>query len=406
MNKPSLRRDIQPVGTVIQGRQMIAFHDPYQLSENSIAIDIRSLPLLQLLDGSHDLRDIQFKLMKYQGGRMVYLSEIESFIELLDRAYLLQNESFEKKLNDLKREFYAQRTRQPSHAGKSYPADPQLLSQSIQDAEKNFEDISSVDVPSDIAGIVAPHIDIKTAHRVYINTYRHLRGKRYDRVIILGINHYPQEGFYSVTEKNYLTPFGEIKTDVSFISELRQRLPEGTLTPDDFGHKIEHSIEFQTIFLQYYLGDTFTIVPILCGSIHEYIHQKKDIFSDSHFCSMVSALRDLMGEERSRTLLVAGVDLSHIGRKFGDQQPADFLLPHARVNDRRILTSLEHGEPEEVYRNALETQDRYRICGLHAILVLGTILKGSRGTLLHWETYDEQITGSAVTYASLLFPPV
>ena len=59
MDKPVLRRDIQPVATLVKGRQMIAFHDPYHLTDHSIALDINTLPILQLLDGEHNLRDIQ-----------------------------------------------------------------------------------------------------------------------------------------------------------------------------------------------------------------------------------------------------------------------------------------------------------------------------------------------------------
>jgi AmmeMemoRadiSam system protein B len=405
MEKPVLRRDIQPVGTIINGRQMITFHDPYQLSDSNIALDASSLPILQLLDGSHDVRDIQIILMKRQGGRIVYTSEIESFINKLDRAFLLHSESFKNRLNELRRDFSSRDNRLPMHAGKSYPSDARLLSRSIREIESSLHHAGSEDIPDSIAGVIAPHIDIKAAQHVYVNTYRHLKDKRYDLVIIFGINHHVQDGLYCVTEKNYVTPFGEIETDRTFISELKRRVPEGTLTPDDFGHKIEHSIEFQTIFLHHFLRGPFSIVPVLCGSIHDLISQNKDIFSDQRYCGMVNTINDLIGERKARTLLVAGVDFSHVGLKFGDQLPAEVILPQAHANDRIILSLLSQGKTAEIYKNALETQDRYRVCGLHAILVIGSLLKGSHAITLHSEIYDERATKSAVTYASLIFPP-
>src|SRR5512136_952735 len=115
MNKPVLRRDIQPITAIVKGRQMIAFHDPYRLTEHSIALDVNTLPILQLLDGRHDLRDIQTVLMKRQGGGIVYISEIESFIEMLDKACLLDSELYSDKMNRLRSEFTAQTKRFPVH---------------------------------------------------------------------------------------------------------------------------------------------------------------------------------------------------------------------------------------------------------------------------------------------------
>lgn len=403
MHKPVLRRDIQPVATFINGRQMIVFHDPYHLADHSIALDLNTLPILQLLDGKHDLRDIQTILIKRQGGRIVYISEIESFIDTLDKSCLLDSELYNDKLNTLRSEFVMQQNRLPVHAGKAYSAEPDQLFRFIREIENNIGQENSRTIPDTITGVLAPHIDIKTASEVYVNTYRYLKGRRYDLVVILGINHYEQDGLYSVSDKNYLTPYGEIKSDRKFISALKEQVPKGTLAQDDFGHKTEHSIEFQTIFLHHYLGDSFSIVPILCGGIHEFIRNKKDILSDERFTGMVDVLKKLLDGEKGNTLCVAGVDLSHIGKKFGDQLPADAILTQASANDKTILSFLTRGDVQKIFQNALDNQDRYRICGLPAILLMASLLKGNRTDILHFDTYRERETQSAVNYASLIF---
>jgi AmmeMemoRadiSam system protein B len=403
MDKPVLRRDIQPITAIIKGRQMIAFHDPYRLTEHSIALDVNTLPILQLLDGRHDLRDIQTVLTKKQGGRIVYISEIESFIEMLDKACLLDSERYSDKMNRLRSEFTAQKKRLPVHAGRAYMADPDQLSRFIQEIESTLSQENLRTIPETVTGVLAPHIDIKTAGEVYVNTYRHLKGRQYDLVVILGINHHEQDGLYSVSGKNYLTPYGEIKSDQEFISSLKELVPEGTLAQDDFGHMTEHSIEFQTIFLQHYLGDSFSIVPILCGGIHEFIRHKKAILTDERFAGMVDAIKKLLEGKKGNALCVAGVDLSHIGHKFGDQLPADALLPQASANDKTLLSLLAQGDVEKIFQNALDNQDRYHICGLPAILLMASLLKGSRADILHFETYQERETQSAVNYASVIF---
>lgn len=402
MDKPVLRRDIQPVATTIKGRRMIAFHDPYQLTDHGVALDINTLPILQLLDGFHDLRDIQAILMKRQGGRIVYVSEIESFIESLDRSCLLESPFFHQKMCEVRNAFCNRPTRLPVHAGKSYASEPAQLVQFIENAEDNISQVYLQHIPGDITGILAPHIDINIARDVYVDTYRCLKGAGYDTIVILGINHNVQEGLYSISEKNYATPFGEIKTDKEFIEELKKMVPEGTFAPDDFGHMTEHSIEFQTIFLQHYLERPFTIVPILCGGVHEFIHRDRDMLTDERFRKMVAAMKELLEKGNRRILLVAGVDLSHVGRKFGDQASADDLLPQAIAHDKLILSFLSRGEPEKIFRETVETRDKYHVCGLPAILLFASLLAENRTDILHFATYREHETQSAVNYASLI----
>ena len=403
MDKPVLRRDIQPIATTVKGRQVIVFHDPYRLTDHGIAIDLNTLPILQLLDGKHDLRDIQIIMMKQQGGRMVYISEIESFIKMLDGACLLDSEFFNNKMSSLRDEFNSRQIRLPAHAGKSYTAESGQLAQFIQNVEDNLNQDSLRFTQDNITGILAPHIDIKIAKETYINSYRCLKGRNYDLVVIFGINHYEQEGLYCASEKNYVTPFGEIKTDKNFISELKSNLPEGTFTKDDFGHMTEHSIEFQTIFLHHYLQEPLSIVAILCGGVHEFIRQDKNLLADERFQGMVDVMKKLMRERNNRILIAAGVDLSHVGPKFGDQVQADAILSQAISNDKTILSFLARGEAESIFRNAVETQDRYRVCGLPAILLFASLFTESRADILHFETYHERETHSAVNYASLIF---
>ncbi|HET6460408.1 MAG TPA: AmmeMemoRadiSam system protein B [Syntrophales bacterium] len=402
MDKPVLRRDIQLITTIIKGKRMIAFHDPYRLTGDGIALDINTLPILQLLDGFHDLRDIQAMLMRRHGGRIVYVSQIESFIESLDRECLLESPSFDQKMCGLRSEFSKRQTRMPVHAGKSYASEPDQLTKFIENMENNAGQEYVKSIPENITGILAPHIDINIGRDIYVNTYRSLKGRNYDTVVILGINHHVQDGLYCISEKTFLTPFGEIKSDKNFIVKLKERVPEGTFAPDDFGHMTEHSVEFQTVFLHHYLAGPFTIVPILCGGVHEFIQHGTDILTDERFRGMVSVMKELLVSGKGRMLLVAGVDLSHVGRKFGDQVPADAVLPQAIAHDKKMLSFLSRGEPDKIFRAALETKDRYHVCGLPAILLFASLLAENRAEVLCFDTYHEHETESAVNYASLI----
>jgi AmmeMemoRadiSam system protein B len=398
--KPRLRSDLQLITTTVEGREVLAFIDPLQMTEKALTMARSMLPLLQLLDGSNDLRDLQLEIMRSRGGGLVSLSEIEAFITRLDEFFLLESDTFRERMRSLYEEFERGEDRFPYHAGNSYDADPTQLGRFIEDElPRKGPDFTC----RSIAGMLAPHIDIKVAKASYVDLYRHLKGRKYDIAVILGVNHQWQDGLYSITEKNYVTPFGTLRAARDVIFDLKERVPAGTLTTNDFGHKMEHSIEFQTLFLSYFLEDPVPIVPILCGSIHEFIMAGRNIFEDERFQGMVGALEDIVEKRGGSVLIVSGVDFSHVGLKFDDGIPANELLPDARDNDEKILSALCAGEPEKIFENALETKNRFNVCGLPAMLVFSTLLKGSQAEILSHETYDEEATRSAVTYASMIF---
>jgi len=397
--KPALRTDIQMIMTLVEGRRVVVFQDPYGLSRQQLAVDAGALPLLQMLDGRHGIRDIQRELTNRSGGRLVYLSDIESFLESLDRAYLLDSEAFRREMESLCRAFDRAEQRPCAHAGKSYDADPERLARFIEQTEAELPVPETR--PREVHALVAPHIDIRVARHTYVSAYRHLKGRRYDLVVILGINHHLQDGLFCLSAKNYLTPFGELRTDRDFVRSLEGRVPQGTLSQSDFGHKIEHSVEFQALFLHHVLGDT-PIVPVLCGGMHEFLLARKTPFEDGRFTGFVEAVREQAGK-RGNVLFVAGVDFSHVGLKFGDRLPAESILARAQANDRRILDALLAADGRAIFGNAAETADAYKVCGLPALVLMAELMTGRKGALLDHQTYREAATSSAVTYAAAMF---
>lgn len=401
MDKPVLRNDIQVMTATVDGRRMLLFRDPLLLNSEGIALDPGLLPMLRILDGRHDLADIQLELTRSRGGVLFPLSDVKNILEILDRSCLLDSRCFRDRLALVRNEFLSQPVRPAAYAGRSYPASGDELKLFIENGEKELQ--APTGPGGTVTGIVAPHIDVQVAGKTYVQTYRHVREGHYKTVIILGINHQMQDGLYCVSDKDYDTPLGPMKTDKDFIRELRRMVPDGTLASDDFGHKIEHSIEFQTVFLKYYLPGDCTIIPILCGSFHQLIFSGRDLLAEERFIAMIEALRKLLGRREEPVLLTAGVDFSHIGLKFGDPQPGESLLPQSLANDRKLLACLEQADTAGILANALETQDRYKVCGLPALLTFSELMKGHRGRVLDHEAYREPATGSAVTYASLLF---
>ncbi|MCK9273836.1 MAG: AmmeMemoRadiSam system protein B [Syntrophales bacterium] len=404
MEKPQLRRDLQLIPAAVKGRRVIVFMDPLRLAEGNLVCDMELFTVLVHLDGNHSYDEIKKQLVKAPDGVTIGLAPLRSLLDSLDKYYLLENDRFRNHMDNLHKEFKALSFRRPVHAGKAYEGDPLQLAADISSIEEELPLIhdDSSDLP--IAGILAPHIDIGVAKSTYVDLYRRIKGKSYERVIILGINHQVQDGLYCVSSKNFITPFGRIEPDIPFINELQKFLPQGTLTADDFGHKMEHSIEFQTTFLHHYLTPSFKIVPILCGSIHEFIHERKSIFDDIRFRKTAEMLLKAVTGSNSRTLIISAVDLSHIGLKFGHQKTADDLLSNALFNDRLILSFIKDPNAGAIFEHSLKTEDRYNVCGLPSIILFTKVMEGFRGKCLAHRVYHEKATSSAVTYASMIFP--
>ena len=91
---PRLRNDIQAIPITVEGQQLITFTDPLRLSATGFAMDRRAIPLLAMMDGRNDLRDIQTGLMRITGGTVVSIAEVQALVEQLDKAFLLESEAF------------------------------------------------------------------------------------------------------------------------------------------------------------------------------------------------------------------------------------------------------------------------------------------------------------------------
>jgi len=380
---------------------MITFIDPLRLSGSGFALHARVAPLLAMMDGRHDLRDIQMGLMHLTGGSIVPLADVEALIEQFDQAFLLETDAFRLKKTAIMKDFARKAIREPVLAGTSYEKDPDSLRAHIASVEAGLPALPDQD--DDIVGILAPHIEIAAAEKAYVDAYRRLKGREYDLVIILGINHQGGAEPYCLTDKDYDTPLTTLGTDREFVSELKAGLPDGCVAGNDFDHMLEHSIEFQTVFLANYLGNSARIVPVLCGGIHEYLASGKDPFCDERFIAFRDGILGIIKQRGCKALFVSGVDFSHVGYKFGHSLPAGSLLGRATANDSVIIEHLLNARARDIFQNARETNDQFNVCGLSSMMLFSSLTGRCKAELLHHGTCDEPSMNSAFIFLSMLF---
>ena len=99
---------------------------------------------------------------------------------------------------------------------------------------------------------------------------------------------------------------------------------------DEWPHRNEHSIELQLPLIQYMMQQDFEILPVLTGSMHEYVEGKKGI-DDGEIDEIVTNLREVLAAYRKPFVILSGADLAHIGAQFGDGSALDMAtLAHSK----------------------------------------------------------------------------
>src|SRR5260370_25205751 len=99
-----------------------------------------------------------------------------------------------------------------------------------------------------------------------------------------------------MTRKPFVTPLGESPVDLPLVDTLVGAAP-GAILMEDYCHSIEHSIEFQVLFLQHLYGPDIRVLPILCGSFAQSIYRGGAPEADENVRRFLGALGDLAAKE-------------------------------------------------------------------------------------------------------------
>ena len=401
---PKARNDLEFFPVRQGGKEFVLVRDHLGLSPEGTALGVPLYRFMTLLDGRRTIRDLQTVFMQEQGGVLVGSDEISGLLHNLDTAYLLDSEAFRSAKSQIVSDFANKRIRPASHSGKSYPDRPAELRVRLQEImAESSASFDGASVPSGkVRALVAPHIDLNVGHNSYAQAYGMLRNTRPTRVVVLGTGHQLQEDLFSLTDKDFETPLGIVKNDGEAFTCLR-RAGEGMVAPDDFIHRSEHSLEFQLIFLQYVLKERdFTLIPVLCGSLQNLAVYNRRAFLE-RARSFLETLEQILKDPGHDTLLVAGVDFSHTGHKFGHERTARTMEDQSREHDRHLLKHLSGMDAENFWKESERVGDRYHVCGFSALACLLEVLPKCQGTVLDYEVWHEAPTQSAVSFASVVF---
>ncbi len=405
MDLPKLR-EVDAFPVTVSGQKMIGLRDPANFTTEIMAVPHHFYPMLCLLDGRHSIADIQAEYMR-KFGELIYREMIEDTVRKLDEALFLDSDTFHRRREQIVREFKRARIRPAMLAGKSYDVSPERLALQI---DGFFTHADGPGLPARrlakpaLKGVIAPHIDFLRGGPCFAWAYKQIAEQSDAEVfVILGTAHAQTNKPFVLTYKDFETPFGTMKCDRELVKQIMNRVSYD-LMEDEFVHRGEHSIEFQTTFLGYLCRERndVSIVPVLCGSFHEMIFSRTNPSENPAVTEFVDALTETVRESRKTVCYIAGADLAHVGPRFGDRHPiSDAFLRLLRADDLRMISAVEKLDAKGFFANIEADGDRRKICGLPPIYTMLSVMEAKEGKLLRYDQWADP--NGTVTFASMAF---
>ncbi len=402
IKQPLLRHvDIQP-SRVRQGAYDMT--DPAGIAPNGLTLSQDAIFVLSLMNGHRTHVDIQAEFMR-SCGHMLFSKELDMIIRQLDEALFLESPAFDARLAELTRQYReapARPLRDKTSLGAPVDCLPEYFDAMLASTKR--ENLS----PGRILGIIAPHLDFARGAPCYAPAYQGLADRTdATRFVILGTNHFGLSPSVAGTRQAFETPWGHVPTDVTFMQRLDERC-DADLCEHEYDHAREHSIELQVLLLRHLLANReFTIAPFLCPDPCGPTGTRPFDGNGVDLDTFAAALREEIEADTTSTCIIAGADLSHVGRFFGDDRELNADTLHAvEATDRQAIDQLVDTGPESFRASIAATQNATHICGAGSIYTLARALQNRAAP--HFLHYHQAVTKEAqncVTCCAIEFTP-
>jgi len=401
---PALRRGLDVIPSPETSRPGLLLRDPLRYTDKVLFVPPPWTVGLRCLDGEHTELDIQ-EVLTRATGTLVFSDAVREFVGVLQEQGFLETEEFCRLRDRKQAEFQEGSERLPVHAGQAYPASASEVRATF---EEYFDAVTGPDgLSSRVLGVAAPHVSPEGGRNCYAATYRRLAASpalAERTFVVLGTSHFGAPERFGLTRKPFVTPLGTLQVDTELVDWLEQHGGEA-ISSEDYCHAIEHSIEFQCLFLRYALGSELKIVPILCGPFAESLQTGRPPESNPAVGRFFEALGELAQAQGDRLFWVLGIDLAHAGRRYGDAFAAVAdrgTMAAVAEQDRQRLESLCDGDCSKFFEQLRASEDELKWCGYSALYTFARTVPRARGRILRYEQWniDPQ---SVVSFASMEF---
>ena len=382
---------------------MILVQDPSGLAEGPLVVSMSGFFVLTLFDGRRPLQDIQ-QAFQAQFNQALPAEQLEDMVEQLDLTRYLDGERFTEYYQTLVETYRAASVR-TSRDAESFGADGEGLAPLIDRMLGKTRLQQRPATGRRLVGLIAPHLDYARGGPCYLPAYRTLADSGpVQRVVILGTNHFGRSTSVVATGKDFETPLGTTRTDRALLAELKRQCGVD-LCVDEFDHLREHSVELQLIILQHLLGpESFTIVPVLCPDPCGPTGTAPCDGRGVDLRVFAEALGETLRAQQDgpRTLIIAGADLSHFGRRFGDDRElSEAFAAEVEAKDRSALGAVVAGRLDVFVDTVKCHNNDTKICSMGSIYVLMTALRGSKAELLKYHQAVDSESDTAVSCSAV-----
>jgi len=259
---------------------------------------------------------------------------------------------------------FCEEVKKPNVAGSFYPASAKKLAAMVD----NFIVRAKVKpIEGDIVAIIVPHAGYQFSGLVAGYSFKCLKNRKYETVIVIGPSHYFHFDGISVYNKGFFeTPLGKIKVDSLLAERLIREDKKIKFYPQAFVR--EHSIEVELPFLQCSLKN-FNLVPVVMGNL-----------SRENCKILGNALAKLIKDKK--VLLVISTDMSHF-------YPGNV----AGKIDRGTIAELKKFNPESLFNKI--SGGECKLCGAAPVvsgMIAAQILGANRIKVLKYANSGD-VTG-------------
>ena len=396
-----LRPTLDFMPSPVPDKPGLLIRDPFYFSDATLIIPPVLIDSLTYFDGAHSSLDLREHLVRLTGDLDVSGLE-QHLIDTLSGAGFLEDDAFFRRKEEAERVFAGATTREPAHAGTGYPENPGELASTLRGYLG--QDTKPV-IAGRVRAIAAPHVSPFGGVDSYRAAYASLTPADAEKTfVILGTSHYGQPDRFGLTRKAFVTPFGETSTSLDLVDEITRAAGDGVLM-EDYCHAIEHSIEFQVVFLQHLYGPGVRVLPVLCGAFSRGMNKGAQPDDDEAVRRTIGALGEIAARENDRLVWVLGVDMAHMGRRYGDRFEAAAdrgEMEDVARRDRLRIERMEQGDAAGFWEQVREKRDDLKWCGASPIYTFLRAVPDVRGSLLHYQQWniDPQ---SVVSFAGMRF---
>ena len=188
-----------------------------------------------------------------------------------------------------------------------------------------------------------------------------------------------------------------------------QEIPDNVVTMNSIVRisflNTNKQVEFQIVYLQSIYGPDVKVLPILCGSYANSIYRGGKPEDNEDVKRFLGTLGEIATREADRLFWVLGIDMAHMGERYGDAYAAvanDGEMLAVGGRDRQRMERVEAGDATGFWNLVQERQDDLKWCGSSPLYTFLKVRPGIRGRVRRYEQWNID-DKSVVSFAGMSF---